>query len=224
MRIEPPETTGLEGERALRGGSAATARADGSSTPGVCAASGTARCSLSAVRSGRPAGAGTRFRRGLAVRGRRRCVWSQAASRRRAFWTVGSAALAFASGRARRSTPAGLAGIVISSPVAGFRPLRAFCAGLTRTVSCTRPPIRTFWAFPSSSSTTYSSTPSTRFASVRLISARSATALASCVWVNGNGTPRSNDADAQGVLNRARRDKPSASPPLASFGTATPCS
>ncbi len=34
-----------------------------------------------------------------------------------------------------------------------------------------------------------SSTPSTRFASARLISARSATALASCVWVNGTGTP-----------------------------------
>jgi hypothetical protein len=37
----------------------------------------------------------TSFRRELAVRGRRRCVWSQAASRRRAFWTVGSVALAF---------------------------------------------------------------------------------------------------------------------------------
>jgi hypothetical protein len=52
-----------------------------------------------------------------------------AARRRRAFCTVGSAALAFASGRARRSTLAGLAAIVISSPVAGFRPFRAFCAG-----------------------------------------------------------------------------------------------
>jgi hypothetical protein len=60
----------------------------------------------------------------------------------RVFCTVGSAAFAFASGRARRSTLAGLAVIVISSPVAGFRPLRAFCAGFTRTVSCTRPPIR----------------------------------------------------------------------------------
>jgi len=57
-RIEPPDTTGLERERALRGGSAATARADGSSTPGVCAASRTARCSLSVFRIGRPAGAG----------------------------------------------------------------------------------------------------------------------------------------------------------------------
>src|SRR5450755_3804178 len=37
---------------------------------------------------------------------------------------------------------AGLAAIVISSPVAGFRPLRFICAGLTRTVSCTRPPTR----------------------------------------------------------------------------------
>jgi hypothetical protein len=34
--------------------------------------------------------------------------------------------------------------MVISSPVAGLRPGRFFCAGLTRTVSCTSPPIRTF--------------------------------------------------------------------------------
>ena len=47
---------------------------------------------------------------------------SQAASRRRAFCTLGSAALAFASGRARTSTLAGLRAIVISSPVAGLRP------------------------------------------------------------------------------------------------------
>src|SRR5512143_1226015 len=60
-----------------------------------------------------------------------------------------------------------------------------------------------------------SSTPSTRFASVRLISARSATVLASCVWVSGNGTPRSNDADAQGAieqLNLLWRIKPAARP------------
>ena len=63
--------------------------------------------------------------------------------------------------------------------VAGLRPLRAFCAGFTRTVSCTRPPIRTFCALPSCSSTISSSTPSRRFASARLISAWSATALAS---------------------------------------------
>ena len=58
-----------------------------------------------------------------------------AASRRRAFCTDGSAALAFASGRARTSTLAGLAAIVISSPVAGLRPGRFLVAGLTRTVS-----------------------------------------------------------------------------------------
>jgi hypothetical protein len=51
--------------------------------------------------------------------------------------------LAPANGRARTSTLAGFAAIVISSPVAGFRPGRFFCAGLTRTVSCTSPPIRT---------------------------------------------------------------------------------
>ena len=82
-----------------------------------------------------------------------------------------------------------------------------FCAGLTRTVSCTRPPIRTFCAFESSSSTISSSTPSTRFASARLISARSATALASWVWVSGNGAPRSNDADAQGRIDSPAADK-----------------
>src|SRR5205807_6747691 len=47
------------------------------------------------------------------------------ASRRRAFCTEGSASLTFASGRARTSTLAGLAAIVISSPVAGLRPCRA---------------------------------------------------------------------------------------------------
>ena len=57
-----------------------------------------------------------------------------AASRRRAFCTDGSAALAFASGRARTSTLAGLAAIVISAPVAGLRPVRFLVAGLTRTV------------------------------------------------------------------------------------------
>lgn len=41
-----------------------------------------------------------------------------AASRRRAFWTEGSAPLALANGRARRSTLAGLAAMVIASPVA----------------------------------------------------------------------------------------------------------
>jgi len=69
-----------------------------------------------------------------------------AARRRRAFCTDASAVFAIASGRARRSTLAGLAAIVISSPVAGLRPWRFFCAGLTRTVSCTSPPIRTFSA------------------------------------------------------------------------------
>src|SRR6516164_11083773 len=63
-----------------------------------------------------------------------------AASRRRAFCTDGSAAFAFASGRARTSTLAGLAAIVIASPVAGLRPARFLVAGLTRTVSWTSPP------------------------------------------------------------------------------------
>jgi hypothetical protein len=72
-----------------------------------------------------------------------------AASRRRAFCTDGSAPFARANTRARTSTLAGLAAIVISSPVAGLRPGRFFCAGLTLTVSCTSPPIRTFCAFPS---------------------------------------------------------------------------
>ena len=58
-----------------------------------------------------------------------------AANRRRAFCTDGSAALALANGRARTSTLAGLAAIVISSPVAGLRPVRFLVAGLTRTVS-----------------------------------------------------------------------------------------
>ena len=58
---------------------------------------------------------------------------AQAASRRRAFCTGRQRApFARANGRARKSTLAGLAAIVISSPVAGLRPLRAFCAGLTR--------------------------------------------------------------------------------------------
>ena len=46
-----------------------------------------------------------------------------------------------------QSTLAGLAAIVICSPVPGLRPSRAFRAGLSRTVSCTRPPIRTFERF-----------------------------------------------------------------------------
>ena len=49
----------------------------------------------------------------------------QLAIRRRSFCAGGSAALARASGRARMSTAAGLAAIVISSPVTGFRPLRS---------------------------------------------------------------------------------------------------
>jgi len=51
---------------------------------------------------------------------------AQAASRRRAFCTDGSAPFARATGRARKSTLAGLAAILISSPVAGLRPIRAF--------------------------------------------------------------------------------------------------
>src|SRR5450755_4581320 len=123
----------------------------------------------------------------------------QAASRRRAFCTDGSPALALASGRARTSTLAGLAAIVICSPVAGFRPWRFFCAGLTRTVSWTRPPTRTFCALPSSSRPISSSAPRIRLAPALGISARSATAAASCVWVSGNGTPsRSNGALTHG--------------------------
>lgn len=51
---------------------------------------------------------------------------AQAASRRLAFCTDGNAPFAFASGRARRSTLAGLAAMSISSPVAGLRPFRFF--------------------------------------------------------------------------------------------------
>jgi hypothetical protein len=47
-----------------------------------------------------------------------------------------------------------------------------------------------------------SSTPSTRLASALLISAPSATAAASCVWVSGKETPpRSNDADERALFN-----------------------
>jgi hypothetical protein len=91
----------------------------------------------------------------------------EAASRRRAFCTDGSAALAFAGGRALTSTLAGLAAIVISSPVAGLRPARFLVAGLTRTVSWTSPPSRIFCALPSSSSTIWSRASSARL-SVRL--------------------------------------------------------
>jgi hypothetical protein len=49
------------------------------------------------------------------------------------------------------------------------------------------------------------------YTSVRRISARSATALASCVWHGESSVER---ADAQGVLNPARRTKPTASPPV----------
>jgi DNA-binding transcriptional ArsR family regulator len=73
----------------------------------------------------------------------RRARWSggsQAASRRRAFCTLGSAALAFASGRARTSTLAGLRAIVIFSPVAGLRPVTDGRAGLrnTRRLRCAK--------------------------------------------------------------------------------------
>jgi peptide/nickel transport system substrate-binding protein len=102
-----------------------------------------------------------------------------AARRRFAFCTDGSADFALASGRAFSATAAGFAEIVISSPVAGLRPLRAFVAGRTRTASCTRPPILTFSALPSSSRTTSSSAASTAFASARVTSARSATSAIS---------------------------------------------
>jgi len=62
-----------------------------------------------------------------------------------------------ASTRARTSTEAGLGPIVITSPVAGFRPSRAFVGGFTRTVSWTRLPIFTFSALPISPRTTSSS-------------------------------------------------------------------
>ena len=42
--------------------------------------------------------------------------------------------MAFANGRARKVTEAGFGAMVIASPVAGFRSLRAFVASLTRTV------------------------------------------------------------------------------------------
>src|SRR5581483_4858551 len=78
----------------------------------------------------------------------------QTASLRLAFWIEGAAAFALASGRALTVTDAGLAAIVISSPVAGFRPGRAFVAARTRTSSCTTAPILTFSAAESCSSTT----------------------------------------------------------------------
>ena len=96
-----------------------------------------------------------------------------------AFCTDGSAAFVFASGRARTTTEAGFAAIVISSPVAGLRPLRAFVAALSLTVSWTMLPTFTFSAFAISSSTTSSSAVSARLASARVRSARSATASAS---------------------------------------------
>ena len=65
--------------------------------------------------------------------------WVQAASQRRAFCTAGSAAFGRANVRARTSTLAGWATIVISSPVAGARPVRALRAGLTPTVNWNRP-------------------------------------------------------------------------------------
>ena len=65
--------------------------------------------------------------------------WVQAASQRRASCTAGSAAFARANGRARTSTLAGWATIVINSPVAAARPVRALRAGLTPTVNWTRP-------------------------------------------------------------------------------------
>jgi hypothetical protein len=66
-----------------------------------------------------------------------------------------------------------LAAIVVASPVAGLRPERVFCAGLTRTVSCTSPPIRTFCAFESSSRATASSASRTRLVSALVNSERS---------------------------------------------------
>ena len=88
-------------------------------------------------------------------------------------------------GRARTSTLAGFAAIVISSPVAGLRPVRFLVAGLTRTVNCTTPPILTFSAFPSCSSTIVSSASTARLASALLSSALSATAVTNWACVNG---------------------------------------
>ena len=68
--------------------------------------------------------------------------WVQAPSRRRAFYAAGSAPSARASGRARTSTLARWATIVICSPVAGSRPVRALRAGLTRPDNWTRPPMQ----------------------------------------------------------------------------------
>src|SRR4051812_40002426 len=114
---------------------------------------------------------------------------AQAARRLRAFCTDGRAAFVFASARARTSTDAGFAAIVISSPVAGLRPWRAFVAGFTRTVSWTRLPILTFSALPTSSRMTSSRAWIAVFASVRVIPARSATASASWVWVSATCVP-----------------------------------
>jgi hypothetical protein len=83
----------------------------------------------------------------------------QAASLRRAFWMDGSASLAPLSGRARTSTLAGFALIVIASPVAGLRPLWAFDAGFSFTVSWTSLPICTFSASASCSQAGFASGP-----------------------------------------------------------------
>src|SRR5450631_1863676 len=63
-------------------------------------------------------------------------------------------------------------------------------------------------ALLSSSSTISSSAPRTRLASALVISERSATAAASCVWVSANGTPsRSNvrNSHARALLNLSCR-------------------
>src|SRR3954468_11746368 len=97
----------------------------------------------------------------------------------------GAACFAFASGRALTATDAGFAEIVISSPVAGFRPGRSAVAGRTRTSSWTTPPILTFSALPISSMMTSSRAVIAFFASARDRPAFSATASASCVCVSG---------------------------------------
>ena len=109
----------------------------------------------------------------------------QAASRRRAFCTDGNARLGLGE-RPRADVDARRLGgdrdLLAGGRVA---PGRFLVAGLTRRVSWTRPPIRTFCALPISASTTSSSAASARLASALVMSARSATALASCVWVRG---------------------------------------
>ena len=122
------------------------------------------------------------------------------------FLTDGSATFASAGSRARRSTLAGLAAIVISSPVAGFRPIARLLRRLDsdgQLPETAEPHLFRVSELPEDDLLgAHRAAGSPR----SLIPARSATAVSSCVWVSSEGTPSgsSNGTHGRDCTSRSR--------------------